>query len=527
MFMSMKKFLLCLGVGSLFVAVGWAALVYYEELRGVGPAVTRAPADIRELIDRHNQLPPGENDTEFPLTLPDGFKIEVLANNLSGARVIAFDARGNMWVSRTNDGIVTMIDIQEGRAIGQKDIFTGLKKPHGLAFDPASKAEGDLYLAEEGGLSRVAVYRSDARNPENGWYEGMTDLEEVELSLRLYSSIVPGKFLELPTSRAYRNHFSRTIAFGPDKKLYLSIGSSCNVCIEKEDRRAKIFQVDMKVNRETGGYDVALVPYAIGLRNAVFFVWHPETDAMWATEMGRDELGDDLPPDEINIIEAGKDYGWPYCYGKQVVDTVFENVSETREHCAQSTPAYIDLPAHSAPLGLAFIPDSWPEKYRGDLLIAYHGSWNRSEPTGYKITRIKLSESGQYEGEEDFIAGWLTENEKSFGRPVDLKFGPDGALYASDDKAGVAYRVTYEAAERFEPVPAPSDGCRVTGCSGEVCSDEEITTACLFQPEYVCYQTTVCERQANGECGWTETGELSSCLKDPREAKGPAVEMLL
>ncbi len=373
--------------------------------------------------------------------------------------------------------------------------------------------------------------------------------------------------------------------------------------------------------------------------------------------MGRDRLGDDLPPDEINILQGGRNYGWPYCYGKQVVDTQFENNEMSLSRCQSSVPAHIDLPAHSAPLGLAFIPEEgWPEEYRLDLLVAYHGSWNRTEPTGYKISRIKLDQQGNFQGEEDFISGWLTPDGGALGRPVDLLALPGGILYISDDKAGVVYRVgvrsdvtisnfsecvaagypilesyprqcreaggrffvevvtpdvsdlirvftpvaeaeianplvvegeargtwffegsfpvslldesgqtiaqgiastqgewmtsefvPFRAVLNFEtpennfrgtlvlkkdnpsglsehdseirvsvrfPVTPQTSGntCFVTGCSNQVCADEQTVTDCAFREEYICYQKAKCERQQNGQCGWTETRELVQCL---------------
>ena len=186
--------------------------------------------------------------------------------------------------------------------------------------------------------------------------------------------------------------------------------------------------------------------FARGLRNAVFFTWSYVDARMWATEMGRDWLGDELPPDEINIIEKGKDYGWPHCYGKNIHDVDFDkNVVYKRKPCMEpfETPSYIDIPAHSAPLGLAFVPEEgWPKEYWYDLIVAYHGSWNRNEPTGYKVVRLKLDEDGNFEGVEDFITGWLRPD-GALGRPVDILLEPGGVMYISDDKAGVIYRVSY------------------------------------------------------------------------------------
>ena len=184
---------------------------------------------------------------------------------------------------------------------------------------------------------------------------------------------------------------------------------------------AKIFSA----NRD--GSD--LKEYASGLRNSVFFTWHGTTGDMWATEMGRDLLGDDLPPAEINIIRAGKFYGWPYFYGENIQDKNFDSSASTGNLGVdkEATPSHIDMQAHSAPLGLAFIKDiTWPQEYQDDLLVAYHGSWNRTVPTGYKIARFVLDEDGSYLGVQDFITGWLTENGTVLGRPVDIIIGADG-----------------------------------------------------------------------------------------------------
>jgi len=169
--------------------------------------------------------------------------------------------------------------------------------------------------------------------------------------------------------------------------------------------------------------------------------------------MGRDNIGDDLPPDEINIIEnlstsSGQNsipnFGWPICYGKNIHDSDFDKNVYIRDPCADKIPSHIDLQAHSAPLGLAFVPEEgWLQDYWHNLFVAYHGSWNRSEPTGYKVVRIKLDSKGNYLGIEDFITGWLTKD-GALGRPVDILVQPGGIMYITDDKAGVIYKVTYK-----------------------------------------------------------------------------------
>jgi glucose/arabinose dehydrogenase len=163
---------------------------------------------------------------------------------------------------------------------------------------------------------------------------------------------------------------------------------------------------------------------------------------MWATEMGRDNLGDNLPPDEINVITEGSDFGWPICYGNNIHDTNFDKKVYIQNPCNEKVTAKVELQAHSAPLGLGFIPEEgWPEDYWYDLIVAYHGSWNRSVPTGYKLVRVKLDSNGNLQGVEDFITGWLTGNNRALGRPTDVLIQPGGTMYVTDDSAGVVYRI--------------------------------------------------------------------------------------
>lgn len=429
-------------VTALIAIIGAGFYVYQNYYPAIRPVIKPPPEDIVKLIEESNksaaEVPKLENGTEdkiltkpkalanttgMPLKLPPGFSISIFAKNLPGARVMAFDQFGNMWVSQTSQGIISLLEVKDGKVTNQNDIFRDLRKPHGIAFDPQNPLM--FYFAEEDKISRVTVY-SDGE---------------------------PEKIADLPYGDG---HFTRTLGFGPDSKLYVSIGSSCNICNETDSRRAKIFSMD----KDDGDFK----EFARGLRNAVFFTWNPLDGKMWATEMGRDWLGDNIPPDEINIIEQGGDYGWPYCYGKNKIDTEFtvpiqkaELVQgKITEYClSYEKPSHIDIPAHSAPLGLAFFPKDppsheatdgqggWPEEYRHDLLIAYHGSWNKSAPTGYKVVRAKLDDKGNFSGFEDFITGWLTPKGEALGRPVDILIQPGGKMYISDDKAGVIYLVTY------------------------------------------------------------------------------------
>lgn len=339
--------------------------------------------------------------------------METVAENLPNARVMVRDGFGNLWVSRPSAGIVSQLVMSGGIITEQHDLLRGLDRPHGLAIDPQNGFT--LYVAQETTLSRVHLY-SDA-------------------PLETIATFPPGG-----------RHFTRTLGFGPDGRLYVSLGSTCDVCVEPNELHGTI------ISMNPDGSDQKI--YARGLRNAVFFTWHPVDGSMWATEMGRDMLGDDLPPDEVNIIKEGAHYGWPYCYGDRIRDTSFE--PQTAFDCSITEPPKLLIPAHSAPLGLSFIPEEgwpagrspegggWPEEYWYDLLVALHGSWNRSAPAGYSIARFPLNAEGKSEGPmQEFITGWK-DGSATLGRPVDLRAEPGGALYITDDRAGVVYRVSHQ-----------------------------------------------------------------------------------
>ncbi len=385
------------------IAVAWGGIFVYRNLRGSRVAFGPVPNIVRPPADNAVSDAPSTNTTGLPLELPNGFAITTFARGLGKPRVLAFDPAGTLLTSIPSQSkIVALPDTNgDGTADEAITVLDGLNLPHGLAFH-----EGKLYVAE---TNAVAVYEYDAS------VKRATNRK---------------KIIDLPGGG---NHFSRTIGFGPDGKLYISVGSSCNVCNEKDWRRAKI----LVANADGSG----LRDYATGLRNSVFFLWHPKTREMWATDMGRDMLGDNTPPEEVNIVKDGGFYGWPYCYDNKVHDRAFDRSDEARQKCEGSVIPHITFQAHSAPLGLAVIPDSWPEQYRGDLLVSYHGSWNRSQPTGYKVARFDLDDALASKGESDFLRGFLV-GDAAVGRPVDLVFDKESRLYVSDDKAGVVYRVS-------------------------------------------------------------------------------------
>ena len=406
------RYLFLLLLVSLLAYAGW---FYWQNLRGTGPVISKPATNTDELLKN--------------LKIESGFSISIFAKNLINPRAMIRDNSGNLLASLTSEGKVVVLPDKnnDGKADEEKIVAESLWNPHGLAFycPPAGGRRCSLYIAEE---NRVAVYDYDDKN---------------------LKALNKKKIIDLPTGG---NHFTRTLLIIPSdepggkERLLISIGSTCNVCIEENIDRGKIMVSDLDGSN--------LEVFAAGLRNSVFMTLHPITGHIWATEMGRDLLGDDLPPDEINIIQEGKDYGWPTCFGNNIHDTTFDKNTYVRNPCMEpfEMPSLIDIPAHSAPLGLGFIPESnppargWPQQYWHNLFVAYHGSWNRTQPTGYKVVRYELDPSGDYEGNSpkvhDFITGWFQDG-KAIGRPAGILVLDNGLMYISDDKAGVIYLVKY------------------------------------------------------------------------------------
>lgn len=354
---------------------------YRKNLRGALPAFLPPSQDIANL-------------TDFPLNLPNGYTMSIFAKDLQKPRVLTKDQNGTLVTSITKEGrVVALPDAnKDGKADRKIIIAQNLNNPHGLVFE-----KNKLYIAE---TDQVSSYDYDPQN---------------------FAISNKKKLLDLPSGG---NHFTRTLLL-KDNNLLISTGSSCNVCVEKNKLRATIHLIP-----KDGGEPTL---FASGLRNAVFMELHPTTGDVWVTEMGRDLLGDDTPPDEINIIkETGKFFGWPYCYGKNIQDTSFDNSPSAKSQCQTAQASHIDLQAHSAPLGLAFLNPN-------ELLVAYHGSWNRTVPTGYKIMKFTLDNNGNEISRENFITGWIKENNDVLGRPVDIFVNQENDIYISDDKAGVIY----------------------------------------------------------------------------------------
>jgi len=320
---------------------------------------------------------------------------------LDKARDLEFSPGNTLLVSDPSSGKVVALPDKnkDGRADIVKEIVTGLNKPHGLAF-----YRSYFYVAE---LTRISRYKWDEQS--------LTAMFDRELFAVPYNG----------------GHSTRSLVIDKDGNLFVTIGSSCNVCVEKHDWLAAVVVSDVE------GRDPR--PFAKGLRNSVFIKIHPVTGELWGTEMGRDLLGDNIPPEEINIIRSGGDYGWPYCFDEKIHD---DNFDSKREHsCSETTSPIWKMQAHSAPLGIAFISSKqFSKEWQGDLLVAFHGSWNRSIPTGYKIVRLNV-EGNKIIGQEDFLTGFL-QGSSTLGRPVDLEFDKDGSLYISDDKVGAVYKVS-------------------------------------------------------------------------------------
>ena len=348
--------------------------------------------------------PMAEDDLQARLKLPEGFHIETWANGIPNARLLLRTSADDLLVSSPREGKIYLIrrDANGDRqSDGVEVLLADLDRPHGIAWH-----EGALFIAEGSAVVRIPFDPATRKlgSPER---------------------IIQG----LPDGG---NHWTRTVHVGPDEKLYVSIGSSCNVCEEEDPRRAAIVRYELDGSGEK--------IYATGLRNAVDFAWRPGTGELYSTGNGRDLLGDDYPPEEINLVVEDGFYGWPYANPPRKPDPDFGALRPDK--VAASIPPAYGLRAHTAPLGIVFYEgDSFPERYRGAAFVALHGSWNRREKQGYEVVTLFFREDGTIE-EEPFLSGFEIDEDVS-GRPVGLAVGADGALFVSDDYTGSVYRVSY------------------------------------------------------------------------------------
>jgi glucose/arabinose dehydrogenase len=341
------------------------------------------------------------------IRLPEGFHIAIFAKDVNNARSLARGDKGAIFVgNRQGDKVYALVDKDgDGYADEQYVVLSGRKMPNGVAF-----RKGSLYVAELSRIWRLDNIEASLRQPPQPVlvYEGLPDKT---------------------------HHGWKYIAFGPDDKLYVPVGAPCNICdaAERDPRFASL----CRMNPDGSGFEV----FASGIRNTVGFDWHPQTKQLWFTENGGDEMGDDVPADELNVAPAaGMHFGYPYCHAGVIADAEYGK----RRACSEFTPPAVLLAPHTAALGMKFYTGKmFPDAYANAIFIAEHGSWNRTAPIGYRVMTARIGPDGKARY-ESFAEGWLKDG-KAWGRPVDVLQLPDGSLLVSDDFANCIYRITYDA----------------------------------------------------------------------------------
>lgn len=385
------------------IAATVLALALVGSCRWLVPERYAVNAPLGHLLFGRGTRTPADDALGTRLRAPEGFSIGLFAGGLESPRMLRFSSEGDLLVSTPRKGRVLLLERDgdgDGRTDGSRVLLEGLDRPHGIDFH-----ESWLYVAETSGVGRIEF--DPATRETRGAYRRVVD--------------------GLPGSG---NHWTRTVRFGADGWMYVSVGSSCNVCEEIDRRRATL----LRYRPDGSGEEIV----ASGLRNAVGFDWQPVTGDLYATDNGRDLLGDDFPPCELNRIEPGAFYGWPYANGDRIPDPDFGE--QNPERVRASRPPTHAFRAHNAPLGITFLRgDHVAPELRGAALVALHGSWNRTKKDGYKVVALHWDANGRVT-ENDFLVGF-ERDEDVIGRPVDVIEGPDGAIYISDDYAGAVYRV--------------------------------------------------------------------------------------
>ena len=339
------------------------------------------------------------------LRLPPGFRIELVTDAVPNARQMALgrsaDGRSTVYVGSRSAGKVYAFQIEAGRAGPVRTVASGLEMPSGVAW-----RDGSLYVAAVSKILR---------------FDGIDDRLAQPPAPAVVTDKLPGE----------RHHGWKFIAFGPDGALYVPVGAPCNVC-EPSERHAVI----QRMKPDGSGLETV----ARGVRNSVGFDWSPVDKTLWFTENGRDMLGDDLPADELNrVTRAGQHFGFPYCHQGDTADPEYG----AKRPCSEFVAPAANLGAHVAAIGMRFYTGSqFPQAYRGNVIIAEHGSWNRSSKVGYRLSRVTVDGQGRAGKPETFVDGWL-QGESAWGRPADVLVLPDGSLLVSDDLAGAIYRIRY------------------------------------------------------------------------------------
>lgn len=342
------------------------------------------------------------------IQLPPGFKIDLYSDTVAGARAMTMSPSGVLFVGTRQLGRVYAV-VDHNRDFIADQVITiadGLNLPNGVAY-----WNGDLYVAEVG---RILCFR-----------QVETHLDQPQAPEVIYQ----GYPKDL-------RHGWKFIRFGPDGRLYVPVGAPCNACVSSDP----VFGTITRINRDGTGFEI----FARGVRNSVGFDWCPGTGELWFTDNGRDWLGDDLPPDELNMADMpGLHFGFPYCHGGTIVDPELG----AEYSCKEFTPPVVALGPHVAALGMRFYTGAmFPEPYRGQIFIAEHGSWNREKKVGYRVSLVRL-QGNRAVAYEVFARGWLT-GPTAWGRPVDVEIMSDGSLLVSDDQNGAIYRISYQVPPR-------------------------------------------------------------------------------
>ena len=345
---------------------------------------------------------PSSDNQLAKIKLPSGFKIDYYAEDVKNARSMVLSPSGILFVGTRDNGSVYALKDEngDGKADKKWTLATDLQMPNGVAFK-----DGDLYVAEVSRIWKFPAIESNLDKPNKEiFFEGYPDKT---------------------------HHGWKYIAFGPDGNLYVPVGAPCNIC-ESED---EIFASITRINMTTKKREIVHK----GIRNTVGITWHPETGKMWFTDNGGDWLGEDMPACELNYAPTdGLNFGFPYCHQGDYPDPKLGK----KKSCSEFVPPAAKLGAHVAPLGLEFYTGNmFPQEYKNTLFIAEHGSWNRTDPSGYKLTLIKL-DGEKVASQTIFAEGWL-EKGAAWGRPVDVELLKDGSMLVSDDQANCIYLITY------------------------------------------------------------------------------------